>query len=1011
MKRFRRCLILAFVIFFVIMMPFSIVQGANPVIVRNQATMTKPYETGDTDYYVSGGQAKHNEKYSTTEGIIYARAFASQTSNAWANASIEDDFEIIHASNYRITFSFNYKGSIEITGFDIDPPFYDEASVRVDLKVFLIDGNDGSIVSQKIQNIYQGQYSILNQPPSLPVGLTNSIDVVLTQSLSETHIYDWRAELRTEVSSTDRAGTDLEVTADFYNSDYGASVTQVRVVDLSPDNTAPITSYTLSGTEGEDNWYTSNVIVELTATDAGYGVENTTYIINEESPVLYISPFTISSEGTNTIEYYSFDKANNKENPKTLDVNIDTTQPTGQLTINDDDEYTDSEEVMLNVTADDGEGSDLYQMRFRNEGDSWIDSWIDYTAEPTPWTLKTGDGNKRVYAQFKDNAGNISPQISDIIILDTEPPTTTSSLSGTEGEANWYTSNVIVTLNATDIGSEVDYISYRVNGASWNNYSTPITIGTEDTNILEYYSVDKANNHEIAEMEEIKIDKTRPTGGITINSGDIYTTSTSVTLSLTYADTVSEVDKIRYGNDAILDSQPWEDPSTTKEWNLRPGEGTKTVYYQIKDKAGNISPLESDSIILDTDPPLAAVEINEGDEYTNSTSVILYLQYSDNLGVTQVRYRNYGSAYTEWEQPTDTKNWTLSSGDGNKTVYTQFKDKAGLTSEITDTIVLDTTPPTGSIKINNGDSDTKSIIVIVTPTADDANGVTQMRLKNEGEDWNDWEEVTAKNWTLTSGLGTKTVFAQFKDSAGSTSTIYSATINLVETDLPTPTPSASSSPSETGNVIIYVNDENNTLIFGATVTSSTQPTGQPILKGTTDSQGKITFNNIIVGSYSFHASKDNLGSNIVQVTVESQQTTTANISLIEDLIKPTISVEIAPENSGSSQIVFSVTAADDIQGSGIASITLYIDEEPAKTWTTEGTHIYDEGVYSNGTHTYYVEATDNAGNTIRNPESGYLQFSVDEKANIELEMWKILGLALVLANGTALVLLAAKRKK
>jgi hypothetical protein len=986
------------------MISFSIVQGADPITVRNQITMVKPYEEGGTDTYKQpGGQAQVNANYDVVEGLVSAFASTSDR-RAWANASLEDDFEIIHTSNYRITFSFNYKGLVEVTGLDL----FDAVSIRVDLKVYLININDGNILGQTTQTIYSSPNPLLSNVNYEPTGSAN---IVLTNSLLANQVYDWRAELLSDVSATDSMGNDLQVKADFFNLDYGAELTQVRVVDLSPDNTPPTTTSSLSGSEGENNWYTSNVMLQLTAVDAGYGVENTTYLINEGSTTRYIEPFTISLEGTNTIEYYSFDKANNKENSKTLDVNIDKTQPTGQITINDDDEYTNSENVMLHVIADDGEGSGLYQMRFRSEGDNWSDSWIDYTAEPTPWTLKTGDGNKIVYAQFKDNAGNISPQTSATIILDTEPPTTSPSLSGTEGENNWYTGNVIVTLSSTDIGSGVDYISYRINGASWNNYSAPITIGAEDTSTVECYSVDKANNHEIAEKLDIKIDKTRPTGGITINSGDIYTSSTTVELALTYADTVSGVYKVRFGNDAVLDSQSWEDPVATKEWILRAGEGTKTVYYQIKDMAGNISPLESDDIILDTDPPLAAIEINEGDDYTNSPLVILYLQYSDNLGVTQVRYRNYGSAYTEWEQPTNIRNWTLPIGDGNKTVYAQFRDKAGLISEITDTIILDTVPPIGSIKINNGDTDTTSTTVTIIPTTDDANGVTQMRLKNEGEDWNDWEDVAVKNWTLTSELGTKTVFAQFKDIAGSTSTIYNATIELVESKLPTPTPSPSSSPSETGNVIIYVKDEDNKLILGATVTSSTQPSGQAILKGTTDSQGKVVFNNIAIGSYSFHASKDGLGSDVVLVTVNSQQTTTANISLIEDLIKPTISVEITPENSGSSQIIFSITAADDVQGSGIATITLYIDDEPVKTWTTEGTYIYDEGVYSNGTHTYYVEARDNAGNAIRNPETGYLQFSVEENANIELEMWKILGVALVLANGTALVLLAVKRKK
>ena len=42
--------------------------------------------------------------------------------------------------------------------------------------------------------------------------------------------------------------------------------------------------------------------------------------------------------------------------------------------------------------------------------------------------------------------------------------------------------------------------------------------------------------------------------------------------------------------------------------------------------------------------------------------------------------------------------WTLSTGDTTKTVYMRFKDTFGnTTSDITDTIILDTTAPTASI--------------------------------------------------------------------------------------------------------------------------------------------------------------------------------------------------------------------------------------------------------------------------------------------------------------------------
>ena len=36
-----------------------------------------------------------------------------------------------------------------------------------------------------------------------------------------------------------------------------------------------------------------------------------------------------------------------------------------------------------------------------------------------PWTLGGGDGPKRVYAQFKDGAGNESSLVIDSIVLDT----------------------------------------------------------------------------------------------------------------------------------------------------------------------------------------------------------------------------------------------------------------------------------------------------------------------------------------------------------------------------------------------------------------------------------------------------------------------------------------------------------------------------------------------------------------------------------------------------------------
>ena len=55
-----------------------------------------------------------------------------------------------------------------------------------------------------------------------------------------------------------------------------------------------------------------------------------------------------------------------------------------------------------------------------------------------------------------------------------------------------------------------------------------------------------------------------PTGSITINAGASYTSSTSVTLTLTYADSGSGVEAVRYTNNLEWGDELWETPTTIK---------------------------------------------------------------------------------------------------------------------------------------------------------------------------------------------------------------------------------------------------------------------------------------------------------------------------------------------------------------------------------------------------------------------------------------------------------------
>ena len=194
------------------------------------------------------------------------------------------------------------------------------------------------------------------------------------------------------------------------------------------------------------------------------------------------------------------------------------------------------------------------------------------------------------------------------------------------------------------------------------------------------------------------MDTTAPVCSVLINNDDAYATSNSVMLQLTYNDATSGVYQVRYANHDE-NWGDWEAPSPTKAWTLHSGDGVKFVNYQVMDNAGHISPQLGDDITLDTTAPAGSVSINSGDTSTSSTSATLSLTYSDaTSGVSQVRYSNDDAWDTEvWESPAATKEWTLTSEDGEKTVHYQIKDNAGLlSSTYSDTITLETPSPNPS---------------------------------------------------------------------------------------------------------------------------------------------------------------------------------------------------------------------------------------------------------------------------------------------------------------------------
>lgn len=133
-----------------------------------------------------------------------------------------------------------------------------------------------------------------------------------------------------------------------------------------------------------------------------------------------------------------------------------------------------------------------------------------------------------------------------------------------------------------------------------------------------------------------------------------------------------------------------------------------------------------------------------------------------------------------WETYTATKTITLSSGTGQKTIYVKFRDYGNYEKVLSAQSVVDIVAPTGSIIVNSNEVTTNSQNVTLTLTvSDNLAGVEQMMISNNADfSGAVWETYSAtKNWTLTSGSGTKTVYVKYKDKAGNVSGVYTDTVD------------------------------------------------------------------------------------------------------------------------------------------------------------------------------------------------------------------------------------------
>lgn len=456
--------------------------------------------------------------------------------------------------------------------------------------------------------------------------------------------------------------------------------------------------------------------------------------------------------------------------PSHFSILLDTTPPTASIVIDDDATYTTDLEVIVRIGSHDNFGVAL--MRFSQDGVNWGD-WMPI-GETHDITLEVGDGERRVHLQVIDRGGLISEgEASDTIILDTTPPKGTIAVQAKDGYSNY--SDVIVYITGEDANG-VTSMCLGDDGMIWGGWK-PFSPSTrwavpqgDGPKTVHLQLMDAAGMVSTEPMNvSFILDTTPPEASITINDGAMYTTSKNITVAIDVVDQ-GPVDWYRME----LSEGVWSDWSPIDPDLFIALAGEDDIYtmtIEVRDRAGNVCPSPiSSSIILDTTSPSGTVTIDGNATYTTDLEVDVRVTSFDVNGVSQMSIRIGEGIWSLWEPIAENLQMSLPGGDGTKRVEVRFMDVVGLVSEdeITYLIILDTTPPSGTLTIDGPDPYYTNGKDVTLSLSDQPSGdAVEMMFKVQDGEWSEWEPFsTSRTVHLDDLEGLHTVYVLFRDMAG-----------------------------------------------------------------------------------------------------------------------------------------------------------------------------------------------------------------------------------------------------
>ena len=473
-----------------------------------------------------------------------------------------------------------------------------------------------------------------------------------------------------------------------------------------------------NGTEGKNDWYTSNVTVEIKKPEesviefTNMIVEVTGSINNEPTQIPEGTTINIEEEGIYEIKSYTISASGVKSIEAKKTIKIDKTTPTSAELIakykdengeNYDFTTTSYQNIYLETTTGEDEVSKIEEVTIQATGANVIPAG---TKAPV---ILENDGETEVTITTINKAGLSTTKTYTISIdkVVKNPGSVTTKINNAEGEEyekdTWTNQDVYVEVKA---GGEGITTSYQVEGANIVEKTHEPTVLTEEgISTIIVFNEDTYGNVSKSNIT-VKIDKTEPNkpeytieGTKIIEDSQWYTQDPSVTLTAENGEHGAEIDYIEYELKETISN-------VIQKGNVNNGGGVnilKEGIFELTATSVDVAGNKSESVLINikidkTDPTVGTMQLKknneEGEVYTNDTWINqdIYVELengSDDLS------GHYSTVY-QITGPVNTEKITepqIVTQEGTYNITVTTTDISGRSSERTYTIKIDKQNP------------------------------------------------------------------------------------------------------------------------------------------------------------------------------------------------------------------------------------------------------------------------------------------------------------------------------